>query len=121
MIKDQSQEVAIVDDDAAVLDSFQFMLELAGFEVSTYSSASAYLKRDGTHPRCLILDQHMPLMTGLELAAKLRTAGIQVPVMLITAAPSPALVARAAEIGVEHVLEKPPAEQDLINFVIACR
>jgi FixJ family two-component response regulator len=121
VIKDQSQEVAIVDDDTAVLASFQFMLELAGFEVSTYSSASAYLKRDGTHPRCLILDQHMPLMTGLELAAKLRMAGIQVPVMLITSAPSPALVARAAEIGVEHVLEKPPAEQDLINFVIACR
>jgi two-component system response regulator FixJ len=110
-------EVAVVDDDAAVLDSFKFMLELAGFRVSTYSSALAYLAREGCHPHCLILDHHMPAMTGLELTARLRASGIAVPVLLITSAPSPAIVARAAEVGVVRVLEKPPTEDDLIRFV----
>jgi two-component system response regulator FixJ len=110
-------EVAVVDDDAAVLDSFRFMLEVAGFRVSTYLSALDFLARTDLDPGCLILDQHMPAMTGLELAARLRDSGAAVPVLLITAAPSPSIVARAAEIGVVRVLEKPPAYHELIGFV----
>jgi FixJ family two-component response regulator len=119
MINDQPPEVAVVDDDAAVLDSFRFMLELAGFRVSTYTSALAYLDRAGISPRCIILDHHMPAMTGLELTARLRAEGIAVPVLLITAAPSPSIVARAAQAGV-RVLEKPPTQDELIRFVTMC-
>lgn len=115
------REVAVVDDDAAVLDSFRFMLELAGFPVATYPSAIAYLEQSARSPRCMILDQHMPMMTGLELTAKLRAEGSDVPILLITSSPSPAIVSKAAEIGVKRVLEKPPTEDDLINFVSACR
>ncbi|MBU6498470.1 MAG: response regulator [Rhodospirillales bacterium] len=114
------REVAVVDDDTAVLDSFRFVLEMAGFTVATYSSAQDYLARDGDTPRCLILDQHMPVMTGLELTARLRARGNLVPILLITSAPSPSIVAQAAEIGIERVLEKPPNEQELIGFVSAC-
>ena len=110
----------MVDDDAAVLESFRFMLELAGYSVATYPSALAYLEHKSPPPRCLILDQHMPRMTGLELTARLRAAGVKAPVLLITSFPSPAIIARAAEIGIEQVLEKPPLEDDLINFVSAC-
>lgn len=120
MIENRSHKVAVVDDDAAVLESFRFMLELAGFPVAAYPSALAFLERTGSQPRCLILDQHMPLMTGLELTARLRADGINIPTMLITSSPSPAIVARAAEIGVERVLLKPATETDLIAFVQAC-
>ncbi len=115
-----SSAVAIVDDDAAVLASFRFMLELAGFQVVTYLSAEEFLQRNANSPRCLILDQHMPKMTGLELVARLRADGIAVPAMLITSSPSPAMVARAAQIGVERVMAKPPTEDELISFVAAC-
>jgi FixJ family two-component response regulator len=117
MVDCQSDEIAVVDDDAAVLESFQFMLELAGFQVAAYSSAIAFLDSGRIRPCCLILDQHMPLMTGLELTARLRASAIDVPVLLVTGAPSPAIVARAAELGVEKVLEKPPTEGDLLSFV----
>ena len=120
MIENRPCEVAVVDDDPAVLESFRFILELAGYEVSTYPSAMAYLAARGTAPRCLILDQHMPMMTGLELAKALRINGSQIPVLLITAAPSTAIADRAIEIGIVCVLEKPPAEDDLIRFVSGC-
>ena len=121
MVENPSREVVVVDDDVAVLDSFQFMLELAGFRVLTYPSATAYLERRDGRPLCLIVDQHMPRMTGLELIARLRAEGIDIPVLLITSFPSPAVVARAAEIGIVRVLAKPPAEHDLIGFVMACK
>jgi FixJ family two-component response regulator len=117
MFENRSRDIAIVDDDAAVLASFRFMLEMAGFAVVTYASAIAYLESPAPRPRCLILDHHMPQMTGLELVSRLRAGGIDVPVMLVTSAPSPGVLARAAEIGVERVLEKPPSEAEVIGFV----
>jgi two-component system response regulator FixJ len=117
MVDDRSREIAVVDDDTAVLESFRFMLELAGFRVATYLSGITFLASDVTRPRCVILDQHMPLMTGLELTARLRADGLNIPILLITSSPSPAIIARAAALGIERVLEKPPAEDDLVDFV----
>ena len=120
MVENRSREVAVVDDDAAVLDSMQFMLELAGFQVATYGSAVSYLASAPHRARCLILDYNMPLMTGLELMARLRAGGSSIPVLLITSALSDDIVSRAAELGVEQVLGKPPNEDALIGFVNAC-
>lgn len=119
MGKEMIGEVAVVDDDTAVLESYRFMLELAGFRVAAFNSAHDYLDATGLEPRCMILDQHMPLMTGLELAERLKSEARDIPIMLVTAAPSPAIVERAAELGITKVLEKPPNEEDLLNFVEA--
>ena len=53
----------------------------------------------------------------LELTAKLRAEGSDVPILLVTGAPSATIVSEAARLGVEKVLEKPPSEDDLIDFV----
>jgi two-component system response regulator FixJ len=111
--------VGIVDDDPAVLDSLKFLLEVVGYRVSTYASAAAFLGDGATAPTCLIIDQHMPGMTGLELAQKLRDDHDSIPILLITGSPSPAIVTRAAQLGIVNVLEKPPEEADLLNFVDA--
>ncbi|HUA76808.1 MAG TPA: response regulator [Acetobacteraceae bacterium] len=109
--------VAIIDDDPAVLDSLKFLLELSGHVVTTYASAASFLADRGASHACLILDHHMPQMTGLELLERLRRDGAETPVLLITGSPSPAIIARAAALGVEKVLEKPPGEEDLLRFV----
>ena len=119
MADDQHGVVAIVDDDLGVLDSLQFLLEAAGHAVAAHTSAEAFLQTRAVRPRCLILDQHMPTMTGLDLAARLRSDGVDIPILLITAQPSATIVARAREVGIEMVLEKPLAENDLLDFVNA--
>ena len=120
MVEAPPATVVVIDDDVAVLELFQFMLEAAGFPVTTYLSAPAYLRGDLVRPRCLILDQHMPQMTGLELAEELRAKGVEVPILMVTSALSPELTARAAACGIGRVLGKPPPESELIGFVQAC-
>ncbi len=123
MEEERPGTVGVVDDDPAVLNSFRFMLEAAGCRVATYSSAQNFIERASEQPTCLILDQYMPQVTGLELAERLRAAGNTLPILLITGWPSPTLVTRAAELGIEHVLEKPVDENDVLTFatVHLCR
>jgi len=110
--------VTIVDDDDAVRASLQFLLEIvAGHVTEIFASAAEFLKSDLHHFGCLILDHHMPLMTGLELVERLRDLGVAIPTLLITGSITPNIVARAAQFGVGHVLEKPPAEEVLLQFV----
>jgi two-component system response regulator FixJ len=113
--------VAVVDDDTSVLHSLKSFFEAAGYQVSIYVSAMAFLEDRTLRPACLVLDQHMPQMTGLELAAKLRAQGTATPILLISGALSPAIRARAALIGVEKVLDKPAAGEDLLSFIDAHR
>ena len=111
------RKVAIVDDDAAVRDSLRFLLEVAGYPVAAFASGAELLD---TTPRpffCLIVDQHMPQMSGLDLVARLRQEQETMPILLITGSPSPGIVARAAALGVAQVLEKPANDDALLDFV----
>jgi two-component system response regulator FixJ len=119
MVEDRAGTVAVIDDDPAVLDSLKFLLEVMGCTVATYVSALAFLDDRVARPACVIVDQHMPMMSGLDLAQRLRDRGSRIPLLLITGSPSPAIVARAGLLGVEGVLEKPPEEADLLRFVNA--
>ena len=110
--------VAIVDDDDAVRDSLQFLLEIAGHHVAAYSSAHQFLaEANPAGLRCLIVDQHMPEVTGLQLVSQLRAQGADLPVALITGSPSADLIRRALALGVVSVLEKPLADDVLLEFV----
>ena len=81
------------------------------------ASAADFLKADLNKMLCLIVDHHMPGMTGLELAEWLRAEGNTAPIMLVTGFPSRAIYARAAEAGIDEVLEKPFDEADLLAFI----
>lgn len=113
----QARRVAVIDDDAAVLDSLRFLLEVAGCEVTTFASAAAFLAHRGPSPDCVVLDCHMPLMTGLDMIERLLADRRGLRVMLITGSATPAIRARAAALGIAVVAEKPPSEADLLAFV----
>jgi two-component system response regulator FixJ len=99
--------VAVIDDDLAVCGSLKFSLELEGFTVCTFPSGAALL-----HSRaldlcdCLVIDQRMPEMSGMELINVLRKRPLSTPVILVISEPSGALSARAAKLAIP-VVEKP--------------
>ena len=117
MTEAERRIVAIVDNDHAVRESIRFLLEVTGYTVETFASAGEFLRANLERFVCLILDHLMPRMTGLELVEKLRAYGSTIPVLLITGSPSPIIVARAAELGINQVLEKPFDDKDLLDFV----
>jgi len=116
---DKVASVAIVDDDAGVLDSLRFLLEVAGHNVAAYRSAEAFLASGDRVADCLIVDHHMPHMTGLELVAQLNNYVRTPNIMLITGSSTPAIRERAADLGVAKVVEKPLCGDDLLDFVNA--
>ncbi len=112
----RARVVAVVDDDDAVRDSIRFLLEMADYTVHAYESALRMLDNDWRDFDCLVVDQHMPGITGLEVLARLRSEGASLPVVLITGSISPDLERRATELGA-RVLVKPLVEDDLLAFV----
>jgi FixJ family two-component response regulator len=98
--------VVIVDDDPAVCGSLKFSLELEGFVVRAYGNADELLGADESAYDCLVVDQRMPGMSGVELIAKLRTLEVRTPAILLISQPNPALAARAAKAAVP-IVEKP--------------
>lgn len=112
--------VAVVDDDDAVRDALRFLLETAGYDVHGYASAQAFLpEAERHHWRYLVVDEHMPAVSGLDLVARLRGTGHAIPTLLITGSATPDVVDRAAALGVTAVLEKPLADADLLRYVAA--
>jgi two-component system response regulator FixJ len=109
--------VIVVDDDAAVRNSLKFSLEIDGFAVATYGSAEELARAgDLSACQCLIVDQDMPRMTGLELVAALRKQGAEIPAILISGHVTPALTTRASGVGVP-VIEKPFEGNGLIELI----
>src|SRR4051812_10325857 len=96
-----SRLIVVVDDDASVRDSLKVLLELEGFAVSVYAAGAELLERgELSGCGCFVIDQEMPGIKGLDLAAQLRNLRIAVPVILVTSGCSNAVSARAADAGI---------------------
>lgn len=114
----QPVTVAVVDDDQGVRDSLRFLLETVGCTVDTFHSACHFLTSSPPpDARYLLVDQHMPRVTGLDLLRQLRDRGMNRVVALMTGSPSPELQRVAAELGAAMVIEKPLAEDVLLRFL----
>jgi two-component system, LuxR family, response regulator FixJ len=102
----EKKVVAVVDDDAAVCDSTQILLEVHDFVVRIYQSGAAFLEAKPAI-LCLIVDYHMPVLNGLELVAELRKRGCSIPVIMMTATADTRIEKQAAQLGIRRVLRKP--------------
>lgn len=99
--------VGVIDDDPAVCSSLKFALELEGFAVCTFLSGTAFLhSRELDLCDCLVIDQHMPELSGRELINKLRKRPLSTPIVLIISQPNVALSAWAANAAIP-IVEKP--------------
>jgi len=110
--------VVVIDDDDAVRDSVSTLLEAHGFAVRCFSSGPEFLQSDFKgQTACLVLDYHMPDMTGLELLAELKRRGLSYPTILITGLSDVMIQKRAEEAGVLDVLRKPTPQKVILDRV----
>jgi len=111
--------VIVVDDDPAVRNSLQFSLEIEGYTVRCYASAAELLcLTELPCCHCLVVDQRLPGMNGLDLIAALRARQLAVPAILITSQPSAVLSERAARTHVP-IVEKPLLGNSLLDKIHA--
>lgn len=107
--------VHVVDDDDAVRESAELLLEIAGYDVRTYASGVIFLEslQDAT-PGCVLLDIHMPQMTGLEVQAALLARGVPWPVIVLTGQGDVGIAVKAMKNGAFEFIEKPYANEALL-------
>ncbi len=100
--------ITIVDDDESVRDALKGFVQSVGFAAESFSSAEDFLGSDILDKTsCLIVDVHMPGMTGLELQCRLSNNQSRIPVIFITARDEPAARAQALKTGAVDFLQKP--------------
>lgn len=112
-----SATIYIVDDDAAVRRALAFALDLEGFAVETYESGEAVLLRAlPDAPGCLVIDERLSGVSGMETLRALRARHVALPAILVTSHPKLAFREAAAETGTP-ILEKPFLGETLVSTI----
>ena len=109
--------IYVVDDDEGIRDSLQVLLECEGFSVIVFASAAellGYARPDGRC--CILLDVHLPGISGLQLLDGIRSESPTIPVIVMTGRSDPAVVRHINRAGVT-LLEKPFAAIELMRSI----
>ena len=110
--------VYVVDDDEAVRDSLQWLLEGKDYRVRCFDSAESFLARyDQREVACLIADIRMGGMTGLELQDKLLERKSPLPIVFITGHGDVPMAVGTMKKGALDFIQKPFNEDDLLSVV----
>jgi FixJ family two-component response regulator len=110
--------VYVVDDDEAVRDSLQWLLEGKGFRVRCFDSAESFLSRyDAREVACLIVDIRMGGMTGLELQSRLIESRSPLPIVFITGHGDVPMAVDTMKKGAMDFIQKPFNEDQLVGLV----
>ena len=110
--------VYVVDDDEAVRDSVQWLLEGKGYRVRCFDSAESFLSRyDPREVACLLVDIRMGGMTGLELQARLIEIRSPLPIVFITGHGDVPMAVDTMKKGAMDFIQKPFNEADLVRLV----
>jgi FixJ family two-component response regulator len=110
--------LAVVDDDADVRMALTRLVSSAGFAVETYACGADFLRSVDDHePDCLVLDLHMPDMSGFDVQGALAVAHAALPVVVITGHDTPESHARALRLGAKAYLCKPVDDEALLTAI----
>jgi len=111
--------IAIIDDDAAVLDSLKLYFARQDIETACFTAAAGFLDAVGHGARFdgVVSDVRMPGMTGLELVNRLKADGFAAPVILITGHGDVEMAVAAIKVGAFDFIEKPFDEARLLASI----
>jgi FixJ family two-component response regulator len=106
--QDVTPVVGVIDPDPVARSGLRTLLQGLGVDVATFDSAEGYLLATNGRPMsCLIVDLLLPGMSGLELLRRLRTAGNDVPVILLADESDVPTAVAAMREGATDFIEKP--------------
>ena len=110
--------IYVIDDDEAVRDSLQWLLEGKDYRVRCFESAEAFLSRyDVREVACLIVDIRMRGMTGLELQNQLIEMHSPLPIVFITGHGDVPMAVDTMKKGAMDFIQKPFQEEQLVSLV----
>ncbi|MCC6193010.1 MAG: response regulator [Burkholderiales bacterium] len=110
--------IAVVDDESSVRTMLRRALRVADYEVAAFASGAEFLASlPARLPLCVILDLHMPGLSGFDVARRMRAANLRVPVVFITASDDAGLDRSAAAAGAVCLLRKPFSSESLLAAV----
>jgi two-component system CheB/CheR fusion protein len=114
----QSATIFVIDDDDMVRDYVRLLLELEGRTVEAYASSEAFLAayRPG-RSGCLVIDLHMPGMSGIELLERLAVERHRLPAIMITGRGDVKTAVQAMKVGAVDFIEKPFPQGELIASI----
>jgi FixJ family two-component response regulator len=119
-MSDQPISIVIVDDEESVRTGLRRLCVSLGLRTTVYASGREFvdaLADSSARPDCVLLDAHMPLMTGLDVQRHLVDSGLKIPTIVYTADDSPEAEARYVAAGVAAYLRKPIAGDDLLTAI----
>jgi len=110
--------VFIIDDDRSMRQAIQDLVESVGLRAEAFATGQDFLRKQLTGgPSCLVLDIRLPQMSGLDFQRQLAEAGIQTPIIFITAHGDVPMSVRALKSGAVEFLTKPFRDQDLLDAI----
>jgi len=110
--------IAVVDDETSVCKALKRLLRSMGFAVETFISGDNFLQSLRDHvPHCVVLDLHMPGVNGFDVQVRLASAGVRVPVIVITGYDTDESRERVLEAGAAAYLRKPIDDRSLLDAI----
>jgi FixJ family two-component response regulator len=110
--------VAIVDDDPGVRKALQRLLRAHGLDAVVHESGMKFLESPELHEvECLILDMHMPGVSGVEVLEEVKVAATKLPVVLMTGRYEVDFAQRSLDAGASAFLRKPFEEDELLRAI----
>src|SRR5271166_3446553 len=116
--QEDTSTVFIIDDDPSVRRSIAGLMKSVGLRSESFGSAQEFLtRRAGDGSSCLVLDVRLPGLSGLDFQRQLADAGVQIPIIFITAHGDIPMSVRAMKSGAVEFLTKPFRDQDLLDAI----
>jgi two-component system, LuxR family, response regulator FixJ len=113
-------KVYVIDDDAAMRDSLNFLLDAADFDVTLFEVATKFLDiLPGLKFGCVVSDVRMPGLDGIELLKRMKTLNSLFPIVIMTGHGDIPLAVEAMKLGAVEFLEKPFEDDRLIGVIEA--
>jgi two-component system response regulator FixJ len=113
-------KVYVIDDDDAMRDSLNFLLEAANFNVTVFETALKFLDvLPGLDFGCVVSDVRMPGLDGIELLKRMKAGHSRFPIVIMTGHGDIPLAVEAMKLGAVDFLEKPFEDDRLIGMIEA--